>query len=74
MFENNLINDIHGTRYIISWLKAGGRLYYGVDVDNFRKWLLSLGLTEDEVYHISNIATCGKLELENNAKKFLSDI
>jgi hypothetical protein len=74
MFENKLFNDVRATRYIASWLRAGGELYYVEDVDNFRGWLLSLGLTADEVYHISNLATCGKLELENSAKKFLSEL
>ena len=71
MFKNNLIGDIHESRFIASWLRAGGELYYVEDVDNFCKWLLSLGLNEDEVYHICNLATCGKVELENNAKEFL---
>lgn len=74
MFKNNLIGDIHETRFIASWLRAGGQLYYVEDVDNFSKWLLSLGLTEDEVYHIINMATCGKIELEHNAREFLSKL
>lgn len=74
MFKNNLIGDIHESRFIASWLRAGGELYYVEDVDNFCSWLLSLGLNEDEVYHIRNLATCGKVELENNAKEFLSKL
>ena len=73
MFNNNLINDIHKSRYIASWLKEGGRLYYGEDIDNFYKWLLSLGLTEDEAQQVVNLATNGKLELENSARKFLNE-
>ena len=74
MFKNNLIGEIHETRFIASWLRAGGQLYYVEDVDNFQGWLLSLGLSEDEVYHISNMATCGKVELEHNAREFLSKL
>lgn len=74
MFKNNLIGEIHETRFIASWLRAGGELYYVEDVDNFQGWLLSLGLSEEEVYHISNLATCGKVELEHNAREFLSKL
>lgn len=74
MFKNNLIGEIHETRFIASWLRAGGQLYFVEDVDNFREWLLSFGLSEDEVYHISNMATCGKVELEHNAREFLSKL
>jgi hypothetical protein len=72
MFKNNLIGEIHETRFIASWLRAGGQLYYVDDVDDFCKWLSSLGLNEDEVYHIRNMATCGKMELEHNAREFLN--
>lgn len=71
MFKNNLIGEIHETRFIASWLRAGGELYYVEDVDNFQGWLLSLGLSEDEAYHIVNLATCGKVELEHNAREFI---
>ena len=71
MFKNKLINDVHASRYIASWLKAGGSLYYGEDIDNFRDWLLSLKLTEDEAQDIVYLATNGKLELEASAKKFI---
>ena len=74
MFTNKQINEIYETRYIASWLKAGGNLYYGEDIDEFSEWLKSLGLSDDEVYHLVNMATCGKLELEVNAKSFIKSI
>ena len=74
MFENKLINGVHKTRYIVSWLKAGGSLHYGEDIDNFRDWLLSLNLAEDEVQDIVYLATNGKLELESSAKTFINKI
>ena len=73
MFENKKIKDVHATRYIVSWLKAGGKLYYGEDIDNFHDWLLSMGLEKDKADHIMYMAMCGKLELEVNAKKFIKD-
>ena len=71
MFENKLINGIHASRYIASWIKAGGALYYGEDVNDFYKWLLSMGLTEEDAQHVKRLAENGKLELEINAEKFI---
>lgn len=72
MFENNLVNDIHETRYIVSWLRAGGSLYYLEDVADFRYWLKSLGLKKAEISHIVHLATVGKMELEKSAEEFIS--
>lgn len=74
MYENKLINGIYASRYIASWIRAGGELYYVEDVDNFYEWLLSLGLTNDEATHIGWLATNGKMELENDAEKFIENI
>ena len=73
MFENKLINGIHKSRYIASWLKAGGTLYYGNDFDDFFTWLLSEGMTENEAHEIVFLAMNGKMELENSAKQFMED-
>lgn len=74
MFENKLINGIYASRYIASWLVAGGTLYYVEDVDNFCEWLLSMNLTDSEVLYIRHLATNGKLELETTAKKFVQEV
>ena len=72
MFENKVVGDYtYATRYIASWLRAGGKLEYGRDIDYFRDWLLSLSLSEDEVNHIVFLATNGKLELESSAKLWM---
>ena len=73
-FENESIRGIYATRFIASWLKIGGMLCTGKDVDNFRSWLLSLGLNSDEVWPIMYLATNGKMELEVNAKAFLKKL
>ena len=73
-FENKSIRGIYATRFIASWLKMGGMLCTGKDVDNFRSWLLSLGLNSDEVWTIIYLATNGKMELEVNAKAFLKKL
>ena len=73
MFENNLVNDIYETRYIASWLRAGGNLYYLEDVADFRHWLESLGLKKAEISNIVHLATVGKMELEQSAEKFIAE-
>ena len=72
MFENKLINGIHAMRYIMSWVREGGQLCTGGDIDDFNEWLLSLGLSEDDADYIKYLATNGKLELETSAMKFLN--
>ena len=71
MFENKIIKGEYATRYIASWLKAGGSLYYGKDIDNFREWLESLDINDLDIYHIINLAVCGKMELERSASEFI---
>ena len=73
MFENKKFNDIHATRYIMSWVRMGGKLKYGKEIEDFEKWLRSLGLNEDEANDIVLLATNGKLELEVSAKAFLAN-
>jgi hypothetical protein len=73
MFENKIIRDVHATRYIASWCKAGGNFSRKPKGRfDFIVWLESLGLTEDEVTYIYNLATNGRLELEVSVKKFIS--
>ena len=73
-FENKSIRGIYATRFIASWLKMGGMLCTGKDVDNFRSWLLSLGLEMDDINTIVFLAITGKLELEVAAKAFLKKL
>lgn len=73
MFENKLVNDIYETRYIASWLRAGGNLYYLEDVADFRRWLESLGLKKAEISNIVHLATVGKMELEKSAEEFIAE-
>ena len=73
MFENNLINGIHKSRYVVSWVKEGGELNY-----KFKEWLKTLTingrkLTDDEVKDIYNFGTNGKLELETSAMRYITN-
>lgn len=73
VFENEVINGIHKSRYVASWLNAhGGFSWYA----EFSRWLETLiingrHLTEEEEEAIVNYAINGKLELEMNAKIFI---
>lgn len=71
-FENRKLNGyIYETRFIASWINAGGNLVYRDDFRKFKKWLSTLGLSDEEVSHIVFLATNGKLELEKSAEEFL---
>lgn len=74
MFENIMIDGyIYATRFIASWIKVGGTLNKPGDLTKFVNWLKSLELSENEIYSIKFLATNGKLELEDDAKKFLKE-
>ena len=69
MLENKITEAqwVHYSRYIASWQNSGGT-YFG---EQFAKWLKANGCTEKEVHDIREMATCGKLELEVSARKFV---
>ena len=71
-FDNAIIKGTHASRYIMSYLREGGSPRYR---DKFREWLKSLPmeLTEEEIDHILEIYSMGKLEFEINAKSFLKN-
>ena len=69
MFENVIVRGVHATRYIMSYVRAGGELRR--QAWEFEDWLKSLGLDEEEIYSILRIARNGKLELEISAGQFL---
>ena len=68
--------NVHYSRIIASWVNAGG----DVNSIEFREWLRSIKdenneriLTEDQVWQITKLATCGKLEFENDAERFIKE-
>lgn len=73
MFENVKVKGIHATRYIMSYIRMGGNLAKRAGRSEFENWLKSLGLNEDEIWSISEIAQNGKMELEMSATKFLAE-
>lgn len=68
--------DIHYSRIIASWVHVGGDVFD----DRFKDWLRSIEdsetgtrvFDEDQIYDIYNLATCGKMEWEADARRFLS--
>lgn len=71
-FDNAIIKGTHASRYIMSYLREGGSPRYR---DKFREWLkaLPLELTNEEIDHILEIYSNGKLEFELNANHFLKN-
>ena len=77
-FENSLVNGIHASRYIVSWVKSGGSLKGSRRDSKFVDWLKSLTvnerhLTEEEIDQIYYLSSNGKMELEHLAKDFLKE-
>ena len=73
MFENKLSSEgIHYSRYVASWRKTKREISdQRVPNTLFWKWLKSRGLSDDECWGIVNLATNGKLELEDDARDFI---
>ena len=69
-WDNKFINEIRASRYIASWTKAYGPYYD----ENFEKWLKNLGVNEEDIFNLVQMATCGKFELERNAREFIANI
>ena len=74
-FENGVINGyIYYSRFVASWTKMNTKLgrptYFD---DSFNDWLRSMGISESEVAAIHELGSCGKLELETHARKWLSE-
>ena len=73
MFDNKSINGIYATRYIMSWIRSGGTIRSGKGLDDFSDWLVSLGLSAEDIKVIRFLATNGKMELEYSANQFLAN-
>ena len=74
MFENKIINDYtYASRFIMSWVRAGGVFSVRSGYGDFEDWLKSLELSDDDVQYIVNLARNGKLELEESARLFITN-
>lgn len=70
----NDVTKAHGipySRYIASYMKEAEKLGTKVYRDSLKEWLLSIGVNENEVSDIVEMATNGKLELETSARIFI---
>ena len=73
MLENKKteVQGVHYSRYIMSWLNAGGKVYDFGD-EEFEKWLKANEVTEKEIQEIREMGVAaGKLELEMSAKAYI---
>ena len=74
MFQNKKtkVGKEYYTRYIISWINACISAKQSIYFDElFEEWLKTNGCSEEESSDIWHIATCGKMELERDAKEFI---
>lgn len=73
-FENKLSSeDVHYSRYIASFIKACRDTGVGFKYGLLNSWLTTLNLSEDEVNEIWFLAFNGRIELEVNAREYLTD-
>ena len=75
-FENKRCNNgegIHYSRIIASWVVANG-LRGKLFNDEFKDWLRSLELSEDEVSDIYEMATNGRMECEGHAERYIKGL
>ena len=63
---DNLRLEYHGV-----YAYRGYKCMFGPE---FKEWLRSLGLSEDEVHDIYEMATNGKMELEASADRFIDNL
>ena len=72
MLENGKVmipsigEEVHITRIIASWSKIKG----SYDPYMMEAWLITLGVSDEDIHEIKEIYTCGKMELEHSAKDF----
>ena len=79
-WKNEMVMGISLSRYGASWLHAGGDW---TDRDGFVLWMMNIPFENEngEIVYISQddaedayeMMSCGKLELEINIRKFLSE-
>lgn len=67
--ENKTFEGIHYSRFIASYNKVKGKIYY----NDFKEWLSSLIINgkimpEDVIVEVAKMATNGKLELQEHLK------
>ena len=63
---NNFCEDTYMSRFIASWANVGGD--FGI---SFEEWLKSFGFDDRTIRDTVEMAICGKLELEMNARQWL---
>lgn len=72
MLENNKVRGVHMSRYIASWMNVGGEFIGTWEDSSFSRWLRTVGVTnEEDIHDIFEMATCGKFELEQSARRYM---
>lgn len=81
MFDNKIVKvpalggeEIHMSRIIASWTNVGGQIITRRWAKTpFANWCAGLGLDPDVIQEMVYLATNGKLELEDSARKFIEN-
>lgn len=84
MFENEKVyvstidEEVHVSRIIASWRNIAKRRNdikgLGYESIYFEKWMNYIGLSEENAEKVYAFATCGKMELEHAAVKYLNRV
>ena len=76
-WKNNLVLDNPSypySRFIASWTKMCRRMKVPVYfTDNFKDWMRSIGVPEDDIHDICEMADNGRLELEDSASLYIKE-
>lgn len=73
-FENRINYNIgYKSRIIASWVNVGGKVRTRKDRELFKKWMISIGISEEDAKDVKYFATNGKLEYEGAARQFLNE-
>lgn len=75
-WENTFIRGIPASRYISIWTKIANQSGKKVHLSDFSDWLLSIGLSKDEVSRIVFVYVDEERELvlEVSARNFIENI
>lgn len=78
-FENKEIKTKFGwvnvSRIVSSWVTRGGKVSRSlIGSTQFRIWLRSIDVSEEDIESIVDYSGCGKLELEQSAEQFLDGV
>ena len=64
---------VYASRIIASWIKEGGQLRTLEDKEIFRNWLISIGMPEEDIEYVIDMAYIGKSEIHGMVRTYLEE-